>query len=191
MKKALCILFVCVFAMIAAVACASADFTIVMEKNVLAPGEQITLSLSPQPEGDVIWHAVYGSVTTKEGQARYTAPDAMPPDSVDTVSAALDQDGTPVTLEAYVLVLDAAAAGQWVRTGGPHGGTISVIDIDPVHDGVLYAGGSGNRLFKSLDYGETWRGLKIDEESSSPASLPASLSIPPTRTSCMQSIATR
>lgn len=55
-----------------------------------------------------------------------------------------------------------ARAGEppWVQTNGPEGGMICTIEIDPDHPDILYAGGKGGSVFKSIDAGATWTMLE-------------------------------
>jgi len=177
MKKMKMLLIPCALALCVLLfsACASASatangdpsgVTLTLEENVLAPGEQTAVSLSVPDSAKYTCavSAAYGTISGMDGRLVYTAPDVMPPDSVDTLTVTLTTGSDSVTQEAYALVLDDTLAGQWVRTGGPQGGTITAIEVDPVNHGVMYAAGSGDRLFKTLDNGDTWRGLKIDDD---------------------------
>ena len=53
-----------------------------------------------------------------------------------------------------------AEVSPWVQTNGPSGGVINTIEIDPVHPDILYAGGAGGSVFKSIDGGATWTMLE-------------------------------
>lgn len=48
-----------------------------------------------------------------------------------------------------------AGAGAWT-TGGPYGGTISALAVDPGSPAVLYAGSPASGIFKSTDEGASW-----------------------------------
>ena len=147
------------------------DFEITIEKNVLAPGEKTRILLNV-PKGikyEAAFEAEYGSVQSEGSQTVYAVPESMPPDAVDTITATVTVGGRTLNAQACVLVLDDQLAGQWVKTGGPQGGTITALEVDRKNAGVMYAAGSGARIFKSLDNGDSWRGLKIDEDSTSGA----------------------
>jgi photosystem II stability/assembly factor-like uncharacterized protein len=45
---------------------------------------------------------------------------------------------------------------RWEPTGGPPGGTIAFVIIDPEDSNLLYAGGLGGAVYSSADGGETW-----------------------------------
>ena len=47
----------------------------------------------------------------------------------------------------------------WVQTNGPSGGLINAVEIHPGQPDVLYAGGAGGGVFKTVDRGTTWRML--------------------------------
>jgi hypothetical protein len=50
-----------------------------------------------------------------------------------------------------------AYAGQSVWTsGGPYGGSIQALSIDPTTPATLYAGTFGGGVYKSTDFGGTW-----------------------------------
>lgn len=149
---------------------AAADkFSIQMdvEKSTLSLGEKTAVNIvaGSGEEYSVDIQAVYGSILSEEGRVEYTAPDEMPPEYVDTITANFVLGDETYTKEANVLVLNDDLAGQWISTGGPDGGDISLIEVDKNTEGVMYAAGSGSRIFKSIDNGETWRGLIVDPES--------------------------
>jgi len=50
----------------------------------------------------------------------------------------------------------ASGAGRWVPTGGPEGGGVLSLAVDPAHPEIVYAGGWGN-VFKSTNGGGRWR----------------------------------
>ena len=45
---------------------------------------------------------------------------------------------------------------DWVQTGGPGGGYVNDIAIDPSNPSILYAAGSGDGIYKSTDAGDKW-----------------------------------
>ena len=45
---------------------------------------------------------------------------------------------------------------RWTPTGGPFGGLIEAIAVDPAVPGTVYAAGAGGVVYKSGDRGETW-----------------------------------
>jgi photosystem II stability/assembly factor-like uncharacterized protein len=49
-----------------------------------------------------------------------------------------------------------ATRGTW-SVGGPYGGTVSALELDPVRPSVVYAGTFGAGVFKSTDGGRSWR----------------------------------
>ena len=53
----------------------------------------------------------------------------------------------------------ASSPGRWVPTGGPEGGSVISLVVDPANPRVLYAGGSSD-VFKSTDGGVTWRDVR-------------------------------
>ena len=70
-----------------------------------------------------------------------------------------------VAARFFALLFAAALAGSagaapsadvW-RSGGPFGGAVSALEIDPVRPAMLYAGTSGAGVFTSRDGGATWR----------------------------------
>ncbi len=147
------------------------DAALQIEKNILGLGESAVIL--PEVHASLTYtlslDAEYGSIEAGGGEHVYTAPQTMPPDGVDTITATIAWEGGSRQAKAFVLVLDSGTAEQWVKTGGPQGGMISVIEVDQNRPGTLYAAGSGARLFKSVDNGESWRGLKIDDDSVSGA----------------------
>jgi len=44
----------------------------------------------------------------------------------------------------------------WVQTGGPVGGPITTVEIDPNDPNILYAGGGDGNVFKTVDAGVSW-----------------------------------
>ena len=50
----------------------------------------------------------------------------------------------------------APGPGRWAPTGGPEGGGVLSLAVDPAHSAIVYAGGWGN-VFKSTDGGGRWR----------------------------------
>jgi len=139
-----------------------------MEKNILRLGEKSTVNISVEDTAEytVKFKAQYGAVRKKKNWLEYTAPSKAPPDFVDTITALIKVDGETYQRETHVLVLGPESASQWISTGGPDGGDISLIEVDQKSAGVLYAAGSGSRLFKSIDNGETWRGLIVEPDES-------------------------
>ncbi len=59
------------------------------------------------------------------------------------------------TLGAVALA-QAQSSNEWRQTGGPQGGVISVIAVDPNGLDSLYLGTSGADVFKSADGGASW-----------------------------------
>ena len=55
--------------------------------------------------------------------------------------------------------LSYADESVWIQTNGPEGGVINAIEIDPIRPDILYAGGDGGNIFKSIDGGESWQML--------------------------------
>ena len=51
----------------------------------------------------------------------------------------------------------------WVQTKGPPGGYINDIAIDPVNPSILYAAGSREGIYKSMDGGNNWQLLRFPE----------------------------
>ncbi len=71
--------------------------------------------------------------------------------------AALRYAGTLSLLAAGASLSPSVNAGQGAWTsGGPYGGNISALAIDPSNPATLYAGTSGGRVFKSTDGGKSW-----------------------------------
>jgi hypothetical protein len=126
---------------------AAADkFSIQMdvEKSTLSLGEKTAVNIvaGSGEEYSVDIQAVYGSILSEEGRVEYTAPDEMPPEYVDTITANFVLGDETYTKEANVLVLNDDLAGQWISTGGPDGGDISLIEVDKNTEGVMYAAGA-------------------------------------------------
>src|ERR1700682_1616280 len=48
-----------------------------------------------------------------------------------------------------------AGPGIWM-SGGPYGGVVGPLTIDPVNPATLYAAGGADGVFKSTDSGATW-----------------------------------
>jgi hypothetical protein len=58
----------------------------------------------------------------------------------------------------FMQVQTAWAADIWQQTGGPEGGSILSLAIDPSNNRTVYAGTSyGGGVFKTMDGCETWR----------------------------------
>src|SRR5689334_18161202 len=61
----------------------------------------------------------------------------------------------------FVMALTAAASvwagvGQWTSLGGPDGGNIAMLAIDPNTPDTIYAARNGGSIFKSIDGGTRW-----------------------------------
>lgn len=52
-----------------------------------------------------------------------------------------------------------AGMGRWTQTGGPGGGDVRVIAVDPKTPATLYAGTYYGGVFKSTDSGTNWRSV--------------------------------
>ena len=65
--------------------------------------------------------------------------------------------------------------GRWVPTGGPEGGGVLSLAVDPVDSNIVYAGGWGN-VFKSTNGGGRWRDVSHE-----PWQHVTALAIDPTR----------
>ena len=64
---------------------------------------------------------------------------------------------TLILLAAGAWFSPVAYAGQGVWTsGGPYGGNITALAIDPANSALLYAGTPGGRVFKSTNGGKSW-----------------------------------
>jgi photosystem II stability/assembly factor-like uncharacterized protein len=50
----------------------------------------------------------------------------------------------------------ASSPGRWVPTGGPEGGGVLSLAVDPANPAIVYAGGWGN-VFKTTNSGGRWR----------------------------------
>ncbi len=55
-----------------------------------------------------------------------------------------------------VLASSAIGVSEWERTGGPPGGAIDDIEIVPSNPSILYAAGSREGLYKTIDGGDEW-----------------------------------
>ena len=66
-----------------------------------------------------------------------------------------------LVLSASLSSVAYAGTNAWT-TGGPYGGSVYVLTVDPTNPQTLYAGLGGVGLFKSTDAGVTWAptGLK-------------------------------
>lgn len=51
----------------------------------------------------------------------------------------------------------------WIQTNGPPGGYINDVEIDPVDPSILYAAGSREGIYKSVDGGNNWQLLRFAE----------------------------
>lgn len=51
----------------------------------------------------------------------------------------------------------------WVQTNGPPGGYINDVEIDPVDPSILYAAGSREGIYKSVNGGSSWQLLRFVE----------------------------
>jgi photosystem II stability/assembly factor-like uncharacterized protein len=74
-----------------------------------------------------------------------------------------------ISLTLLVLVLPLsclpllqAGINRWTSVGGPAGGTILALAIDPADPKVIYAGTAGSGLIRSQDGGGTWHSITID-----------------------------
>jgi len=54
--------------------------------------------------------------------------------------------------------LTASGQGRWQSTGGPEGGGVLAVAVDPANSEIVYAGGWGT-VFKSTDGGGRWRSV--------------------------------
>lgn len=61
---------------------------------------------------------------------------------------------------AHAVPLSGSGPAPWIQTNGPSGGIISTVEIDPDHPDILYAGGTGGGVFKTVDGGATWTMLE-------------------------------
>jgi len=73
------------------------------------------------------------------------------------------------------LAATASATGRWQPTGGPQGGDVFSLAVDPDSPAVVYAGGWG-KVFKSTDGGRRWRDVSHE-----PWQHVSALAIDPTR----------
>jgi photosystem II stability/assembly factor-like uncharacterized protein len=72
-------------------------------------------------------------------------------------------------------------AGQGVWTsGGPYGGEVLALAIDPVHSGTLYAGTQGGGVFKSTNAGGSWAPINAGLPSATVRALAIDPSMPAT-----------
>jgi len=114
-----------------------------------------------------IWHTVEISGTTDHIQVfvdddlylDYIDPDPLYIGSIglsvyDNPSAHVDFDNVRVL---------ASRSGEpvWVQTNGPPGGDMCMVAIDPSSPAILYAGGAGEGIYKSIDGGDHWDLTKI------------------------------
>ncbi|MEW5826344.1 MAG: hypothetical protein AB1778_05880 [Candidatus Bipolaricaulota bacterium] len=51
--------------------------------------------------------------------------------------------------------------GAWVQSGGPPGGGLGAVEVDPILPDILYAGGADGRIFRSEDGGDHWKQLAV------------------------------
>src|ERR1700753_1355994 len=54
-----------------------------------------------------------------------------------------------------------AGAGVWTATGGPYGGIVNLLTVDPTAPGTLYAAVGLAGVFKSTDDGATWSAMRV------------------------------
>lgn len=57
---------------------------------------------------------------------------------------------------AVPAAVESAPRPAW-HVGGPYGGTVSTLELDPARPSVVYAGTFGAGVFRSTDGGRTWR----------------------------------
>jgi photosystem II stability/assembly factor-like uncharacterized protein len=81
-----------------------------------------------------------------------------------------------ITIGATVVQPAAAGQGRWTSLGGPVGGGVSRLAIDPSAANTFYASILGAGLFKSSDCGAHWTALR---DGLPPTALPSVLAIDP------------
>lgn len=134
-----------------------------VETGALCSGATTTVRVVvSDPDGlplTYAWSAEYGQVVGAGLEAEYTAPLQIPSPPVDWVTVEVGNDTDTVVHETAILLAEPGAGTEWEQTNGPEGGYMTSIEIDSADPDVLYLGGAGGGLFKSLDGGETWDAL--------------------------------
>jgi hypothetical protein len=69
-----------------------------------------------------------------------------------------------ISILSLALFARPVSAGYWKGTGGPEGGPVTALVIDPIHPATLYAGTSFEGLFRSEDGASSWRLLNTGTE---------------------------
>jgi photosystem II stability/assembly factor-like uncharacterized protein len=112
------------------------------------------------------WHTVEISGTAGRLQVLvddvitldYTDPDPLYAGSVGL--SVYDDAASHVDFDDVQLLAPAGEAAPWTQTGGPSGGIIESIEIDPDDPQTLYAAGAGGSVFKSSNGGAGWSALQ-------------------------------
>lgn len=64
--------------------------------------------------------------------------------------------GVVLFLSLVLLLVPVLATTTWQQTGGPEGGIINALAMDPSNSQTIYAGTGGGGVFKSLNGGGSW-----------------------------------
>ncbi len=62
------------------------------------------------------------------------------------------------------LIFKSTNQSEWVQTNGPGGGFVHDIVFDPYNESVLYAIGSSEGIYKSINSGESWEYLRFTDQ---------------------------
>lgn len=110
------------------------------------------------------WHTVAISGTLGHLQVSLDDTpylDMVDPDPIHAGGVGLSAYGENVHVDfddVQVLIPDGDPL-PWQQTGGPSGGTIHAVEIDPSQPNTVYAAGRGSSVFKSWDGGQSWSKL--------------------------------
>jgi len=68
--------------------------------------------------------------------------------------------GIGLLLSLVLQTLPVMTGTTWQQIGGPTGGQVNSLAIDPINSQIIYVGTYGGGVFKSTDGGGSWSAIK-------------------------------
>jgi len=131
-----------------------------LELGTLCAGAQTIVEYDiTDPENDALdisWGAQYGELSDDGDTVAYTAPAELPEEGFDRVTLTVSDGENSVTESMLVKLVELDATTAWQQTGGPEGGIMTSIEIDYANPDILFMGGVGGSVQKTIDGGENW-----------------------------------
>lgn len=131
------------------------------ELGTFCAGAQTTVYFEASaPDEDALefnWEAQFGTLSNDAETVTYTAPSDLPKERLDIITLEIkDGENTVSSSSTPVKLIDLEDTTTWQRTGGPEGGFMTSIEMVYSNPDILFAGGAGGSVLKTLDGGETW-----------------------------------